>query len=105
MHKPESALENKIHKILWDVKIQTDHLISARRPDLVIVNKKKRTCRIVDFAVPSNHRVKLNESEKKDKGEEKWKKKLWNMKVTVILIVIGALGSVTKGLIIREEKL
>ena len=26
-------------------------------------------------------------------------KKLWNMKVTVILIVVGALGTVTKGLV------
>ena len=29
--------------------------------------KKKRTCRIVDFKVPADHGVKLNESEKKDK--------------------------------------
>ena len=27
MHKPESALENDTHKILWDFKIQTDHQI------------------------------------------------------------------------------
>ena len=29
--------------------------------------KKKRICKIVDFAVPANHRIKLKESEKKDK--------------------------------------
>ena len=29
--------------------------------------QKKRTCRIVDFAVLADHRVKLKESEKKDK--------------------------------------
>ena len=46
-----------------------DHLISARRPDLIIINKKKkkRICEIVDFAVPADHRIKLKESEKKDK--------------------------------------
>ena len=27
MHKPESVLENKVHKILWDFEIQTNHLI------------------------------------------------------------------------------
>ena len=37
----ESVLENETHKILWDFDIQTDHQISARRPDLVIINKKK----------------------------------------------------------------
>ena len=50
--------------------IQKVHQTSARRPDLEIVNKKKkkkRTCRIVGFAVPTDPRAKLKESEKKDK--------------------------------------
>ena len=38
MHHPEPVLENETHKIPWDFEIETDHLISARRPDLVIVN-------------------------------------------------------------------
>ena len=42
MHNPESVLENDTHKLLWDFDIQTDHLISARRPDLIIINNKKR---------------------------------------------------------------
>ena len=68
MHNTESILENEMHKLLWDFEIQTDHLISARRPDLIKVKKKKkRTCRIGDFDVPVDHKVKLKESEKKDK--------------------------------------
>ena len=67
MHNPESVLENETHKFFWDLEIQTDHLISARRLDLEIVNKKKRTCQIVDFAVPADFRVKMTENEKKDK--------------------------------------
>ena len=44
--------------------------------------KKERACKIVDFAVPADHRVKLKESEKKDKyldltektcGKRKWR--------------------------------
>ena len=101
MHNTKSVLENETHKLLWDFGIQTDHLISARRPDLIIINKKKRTCRIMDFAVPANHRVKLKESEKKDEYKDlaRESKKLWNMKVTIIRIVISVLGTVTKGLI------
>ena len=38
MHNPASILENDTHKLLWDFDIQTDHLISARRPDLIIIN-------------------------------------------------------------------
>ena len=29
--------------------------------------QKKRICKIVDFAVPADHRIKQNECEKKDK--------------------------------------
>ena len=46
MHNPAPVLENDTHKLLWDFNIQTDHLIPARRPDLIIINnKKKRTCK------------------------------------------------------------
>ena len=62
--------------------------------------QKKRTCKIVDFAVLAGHRIKLKESEKKDKYLDlarELKKKLWNMKVTIIPIVVGAFGTVIKG--------
>ena len=76
----------------------------ARRPDLMIINKrkkKKRICKIVDFAVPADHRIKLKECEKKDKYVDLARelKKLWNMKVTILPIVIGAFGTVIKGLL------
>ena len=41
MHNPAPVLENDIHKLLWDFDIHTDHVISARRPDLIIITKKK----------------------------------------------------------------
>ena len=61
----------------------------------------------MDFAVPADHRVKLKESEKKDTYLylARELKKLWNIKVTVILVVIGALGTVTKGLVKGLEDL
>ena len=99
MHNPASVLENDTHKLLWDFDIHMDHLISAKRPDLIIINKKqKRICKIVDFAVPADHRIKLKECEKKDKYLDLARelKKLWNMKVTTI--PIGAFGTVTEGL-------
>ena len=99
MHDPESVLEKETHKLRWDFEIQTDHLISTRRPDLVIV-RKKRSCPIVNFAVLADYRVKLKESENKDKYLDLARelKKLWNMKVTVVAIVICALSTITKGL-------
>ena len=68
MHNPEPILENYTQKLLWDFDIETDKLIFARRPDLIIINKKKReSAKIVDFAVPADHRIKLKEWEKRDK--------------------------------------
>ena len=68
---------------------------------IIIINKKKRICKIVDFAVPADHGINLKESEKKDKYLDLARelKKLWNIKVTIVLIVIGALGTITKGLL------
>ena len=76
-------------------------------PDLIIINKKKRTYKIVNFAVPADHRIKLKECEKKDKYLDLARelKKLWNMQVTIIPIVIGAFGTVTKGLLKGLEDL
>ena len=87
LHNPESTLENETHKLLRDFEIQTDHLILTKRSDLAIAKKKKkkkmRTCQIVDFAVPAYDRVKLKESEKKDRylglAREQTPPQLWSM--------------------------
>ena len=99
MHNPALVLENDTHKLLWDFNIQMDHLILARRPDLIIINKKKRICKIVAFAVPVDHRINLKECEKKDKYLDLARelKKMWNMKVTIVPIVICASGTIRHG--------
>ena len=87
----------------YGTDIKTDHQISARR----VIDKKKRTCKIVDFAVPADHRIKLKKCEKKDKYLDLAREflKIWNMKVTIIPIVIVALGTITKGLLKELEDL
>ena len=76
------------HKLPWDFEIQTDHIISARRPELIIINKNERPCRIVD------HRIKLKECEnsppedchiyntKQPDGEVPVMLELWGMRST-----------------------
>ena len=107
MHNWAPVLENNTHKLWWDFDTHTDHLISDRIPDLIIINKKKRNCKIVDFAVLADHRIKLKEWEKKDKYLDLARelKNLWNMQVTIIPIVIGVFGTVTKGLLKELEDL
>ena len=41
MHNPTLVLENDTHILPWDFAIHADYLISARRPDLIIINNKK----------------------------------------------------------------
>ena len=57
-------------------------------------------CRKVDFAVPTNHKVKIIESKKRDKSSNLTGelRKLWNIRVTVIPVIIGALGAVPQSL-------
>ena len=97
MHNPTLLRENDTHKLHCDFKKQKEDLISTRQRELIIINnnKKKNPSKIVDFA---DHKVKLKESEKKDKNLDlpMKLKKLWNMKVTFIPIVIGTLRTVTK---------
>ena len=58
MHNPAPVLENDTHKLRWDFDIQTDHLISALRPDLIIINNKKtenrQNCRLCCPGRPQN---------------------------------------------------
>ena len=50
----------------------------------------------MEFAAPADYRVKLKEREKRDKYRDLARelKKLWNAKVMVIPLAIGALGTV-----------
>ena len=57
-HKTETVIENENVKILWDMSIQTDHVIIARRPDIVVREKVIKHSWLIDVAVPGDERVK-----------------------------------------------
>ena len=97
-HKPDGAIENANYKILWDVMIQNDKEIEARRPDIVVVDKQRREVKIIDVAIPGDVRACEKELEKIDKYKPLKDEiaRLWEMqKVTIIPIVVGALGAIT----------
>ena len=104
MHKPESVREKETQKILCD--LETDHIIPARRLDLVLINKKenlpsRKFCR-------SSGWQRKNKSKRKDRKilDLSWElKKLWNMRLTVILVVFSALGTAHKSLEKELEEL
>ena len=76
-------------------------------PILGQTTRTKRTCWIGNFTISDDHRVKLKEGEKEINTlillENS--KKLWNMKVTVVPIVIGTLDTVNRWLVQGMEEL
>ena len=66
-HEPESVIENENFKILWDFTIQCDHIIEARRPDIVVVDKVKKEAMVMDVAIPGDTKVCDKEREKIEK--------------------------------------
>ena len=50
----DGLVENESCKILWDMTIQCDHVIKARRPD-VVVEKESNRAIIVNIAPPWDH--------------------------------------------------
>ena len=64
---------------------------------MVVVDKKERSSKIIDFSVPGNSRIEKekNKIEKfRDLGREL--QKIWNVKVKIIQLVVGSLGAIPK---------
>ena len=100
-HAPEDVVENEEVKILWDVMIQCDREIKAKKLDVVVVNKNERSCAIIDMAIPGDIRVGEQEKEKIERYQEIKReiKRMWNNRsINVIPVVVGALGSTSKKL-------
>ena len=98
-HEPEAVIKSNQCKILWEFEVQTDHVIKEQRPHLVIVDKEKRICQIVDFTIPYDRKIMEGEMDKitkyQDLGREL--RRLWNMKTEIVPVVIG-IGSMPKDL-------
>ena len=97
-HSPEGVVESEKTKILWNINVQCDNVIQARRPDIILINKEKKEAWIIDIAIPADKRIVEKEQEKIEKYQDLKReiKRLWHLRsVQVVPIVIGALGCVT----------
>ena len=97
-HETPPAVSNEQVTILWDFPIHTDKTIKANRPDIVIRDKIKKTCCLLDISIPSdrNTSLKIYEKISKYKDLEIEIEKTWKEKSKTIPIVIGALGVINK---------
>ena len=97
-HQPPRVLENESIKILWDCNIYTDMKISARRPDIVLINKSTKTGLIIDINCPHDARVCTNEIGKMEKYTDLKieLERVWGTSFEIVAVVIGCLGAVSK---------
>ena len=65
---------------------------------MVVVDKKERSCKIIDFAVPEDSRIEEKEKDKIEKYQDLGTElqKIWNVKVKMIPLVVGFLGAISK---------
>ena len=80
--------------------IQTDREIQARRPDIVLVNRKENEYIVIDIAVPGNASIADKDKEKSQKYQDIRREiaRLRDIKTYVVPMVVGSLGMVTKNL-------
>ena len=43
--------------VLWNQAVHTDGEVTANRPDIIIKNKKEKTCTLIDVAIPADGNV------------------------------------------------
>ena len=99
-HCPEGVVEDDDVKLIWDINIQCDNVMEARRPDLILVDKKAKSCVIINVAVPGGCRIHEKEIEKIERYQNLKieLKRVWSLKkVEVVPVVVGALGCISKG--------
>ena len=80
--------------------ISTDRTIQTNKPDITIKDHKEKTCKLIDFTFSMNINISDKEFEKlwKYKDLQSEVERTWQLRTSIIPIVVGALGLVKKEL-------
>jgi len=99
MPKPVHYEEGDV-TVLWNQAVHTDRKVTANRPDIIIKNKKEKTCTLIDVAIPADRNVVQKEAERKLKHNSLCieMQRMWNLKGTNIPVITGDTGMVTRSL-------
>ena len=54
-------------KLIWDINIQCNNVMEARRSGLILVEKKAKSHVIIDIAIPGDCRICVKEIENIEK--------------------------------------
>jgi len=64
-HIPKPVCEDGDVTLLWNQAVHTEREVTANSPDIIIKNKKEKTCTLIDVAIPADRNVVQKETEKK----------------------------------------
>ena len=64
-HMPKPVCEEGDVTVLWNQAVRTDREVTENRPDIIIKNKKEKTCTLIDVAIPTDRNVVQKEVERK----------------------------------------
>jgi hypothetical protein len=98
MHKP--VYEKGQVTVLLNQAVHTDREVTANRPDITIKNTKEKICTLIDVAIPADRNVVKKEVEKMLKYKRLCieVERMWNLKCTIIPVIIGTTGIITRSL-------
>jgi hypothetical protein len=84
--------------ILWNQQVQTDRTIPNNKPDIIIRDNEKRTCKSIDVAISGDRNVIKKEAKKilKYKDLTIEIQCMWNVKTKVIPVIICVTGTTSK---------
>jgi len=90
----------KMLTVLWNQAVHTDREVTANWLDILIKNKKEKTCVLIDVAISADRNVVKKEAEKKLKYKSLSTQiqLMWNMRRKIIPVLNGATRTVTEGL-------
>ena len=72
-------MENEEVKVSWDINVQCDKGIEARKPDKILIDKKERKVIIIDISVPADVRIGEKEREKMEKYQDLKRERDWKI--------------------------
>jgi hypothetical protein len=76
--------------VVWNQAVHTDREVTANRRDIIIKNKKEKTCTLIDVAISADRNVVQKEEKKKLKYKSLCIEiqRMWNLKCTIIPVII-----------------
>ena len=98
-HQPLPVVGNGDIRITWDTTIYTDTKLRHNRPGITLLQRDTKEWTLIDIAVPADQNIIEIEEEKVERYQDlafEIKRIHRASKVTVIPIVIGALGTISK---------